>query len=116
LHFTTPRERGSHSRDVAVLGVFSATALLGQLSAMWQRETFAMIQRAPPARASRTRIGKHGFRGDGIPVYMQNGGTLERSQTAARPSRSPGARDLSAGGGSITFRGLIRAGCPPTEG
>ena len=54
----------------------------GQAPAMWQQDTYRMIQRRATA-GIRSKIGNHAFRATGITAYLKNKGTLEHAQKIA---------------------------------
>jgi site-specific recombinase XerD len=55
----------------------------GQAQAMWQQDTYRMIQRRAAAAGIKTRVGSHTFRATGITAYLKNKGTLEHAQQIA---------------------------------
>jgi site-specific recombinase XerD len=55
----------------------------GLAHAMWQQDTYRMIQRRAAAAGIATRIGNHTFRATGITAYLKNKGLLEHAQTIA---------------------------------
>ncbi len=52
-------------------------------NAMWQQDTYRMIQRRAATAGIKTRIGNHTFRATGITAYLKNKGTLETAQHIA---------------------------------
>ena len=48
-----------------------------------QPDVWRMIRRRAKKAGIKTRIGCHSFRGTGITIYLENGGTLEKAQTMA---------------------------------
>jgi len=55
----------------------------GQQHAMWQQDSYRMIQRHARNAGIMTKIGNHTFRATGITVYLQGGGRLEVAQKMA---------------------------------
>ena len=64
----------------------SAGRKTGRAEALWQQDTYRMIQRRAAAAGIATKIGNHTFRATGITAYLKNGGTLEHAQTIANHS------------------------------
>jgi site-specific recombinase XerD len=63
----------------------TAAGKTGELTnnAMWQQDTYRMIQRRAADAGLKTRIGNHTFRATGITAYLKNNGTLEAAQQIA---------------------------------
>jgi hypothetical protein len=52
----------------------TAASKTGELTrnAMWQQDTYCMIQRGTATAGIETRIGNHNFRATGITAYLMN--------------------------------------------
>ena len=63
----------------------AAAGKTGTLSgkAIWQQDTYRMIQRRTRGTGIKTRIGNHTFRAAGITAHLKNKGTLEAAQHIA---------------------------------